>query len=493
MISSQLHRCQIQLARAKLCLKFAVACLYVSSLTAVVQADIVRSAKINSSEWPINFPAQTNIDESGFGDSELILIAQNSTEETTNKPSDVENSEADAVLVEEVKTEPKADYLKPKTVYIGVDSIASPVVLPETAALPLPSGSQAEVDDQSTTSLQSESSSQPIVETEVSEPDDSAAKSEVVLAPVDNTQQTENAPVSTDTETTVTKQETTAAVTPKQSNEPQAVIEIDDKKRAPEIQQVKTESINSVSKRITLYKTIDIESELDVPGGLPEDLNENQDHRELLDSQASIGDDESQSENAEGKTSEVENQLTKIEDDSADAEELVNTNENTQSESAQDEVGGSENAQDDKDQALKKPAVVVNIDENLTIDSRNEWGWTKLMSAAIEGNLQRVNELLQQGANPDIAGEDGRSPLMAASWNKHYEIVDSLINARADVNLSNRDGWTALSFAAWNGDVVIVKNLLRVAANKFKKTADGFTPLQLAEQKGHQEIVELLQ
>ena len=77
----------------------------------------------------------------------------------------------------------------------------------------------------------------------------------------------------------------------------------------------------------------------------------------------------------------------------------------------------------------KQPAIVVNLARDLQIDSQNEWGWTKLMSAAIEGDLNKVNELLGQGADPDIAGDDGRSPLMAASWNKHYEVVDSLITA----------------------------------------------------------------
>ena len=170
-----------------------------------------------------------------------------------------------------------------------------------------------------------------------------------------------------------------------------------------------------------------------------------------------------------------------------DAGEPAGATENKQS------AGSAQQARvDESSEDINKPAIVVNQGDSMNIDSQNEWGWTRLMSAAIEGDLQKVNTLLEQGANPDIVGGDGRSPLMAASWNKHNAVVEALINAQADVNLKNRDGWTALSFAAWNGDSVIVKSLLGVSANKFIKTADGFTPLQLASQKGHLELAELL-
>ena len=146
---------------------------------------------------------------------------------------------------------------------------------------------------------------------------------------------------------------------------------------------------------------------------------------------------------------------------------------------------------------LKSPEVQPAVDQSAIIDNSqinkaNQWGWTKLMFATVEGDLQTVKSLLASGANPDISDEDGRSPLMAASLNKHTAIAKALIGAKANVNLINRDGWTALCFAAWNGDGIITNTLLQAGADKDIKTVDGFSAKQLAKQKGHQIIVEIL-
>ena len=486
--------------------KFAVLCFSLLSLNMLEQnqgaflfplASADNAAMIKAgNDSPALIQAEMYYGELGLNDSGLILIAQNATDSTTESAAKSEEIEVEEIPVEKVNEESDEDYLIPKTVYIGVDSIASPEVLPEIAEEPEPIDTEgALIDEQSTVSSENLETSESIVETETSEStasqestdtkamsvdEQSAASSEALeeSKPIEQTSSNESDKVAQSAQVEQSSGETNSV----------ADTKTDTMIKAPEIQQVKTESINSVSQRITLFKSIDVVSELDVPAGLPEDLNDNQDSRETASTVDSKITQENLSSDTQGKLSETEDQLAKI----ADQPEQSPEQEQDQDQVSPDETVADEVGQEGSAEDIKKPAVVVNINDSLQIDSRNEWGWTKIMSAAIEGNLERVNELLALGANPNIAGEDGRSPLMAASWNKHYEVVESLVNAGADVNLINRDGWTALSFASWNGDVVIVRSLLRFAANKFIKTADGFTPLQLAEQKGHQEIVELL-
>ena len=429
-----------------------------------------------------------------------ILIAQNAADTAVDAAPESDQVEVESTS--DATADSEDDYLVPKTVYLGVDSVASPVVVPEIATEPESTVSNTvEVDEQSTIASQDQDASQPIVEAEAAE-STTQSESAQVLAPVDSPDLTINSESASVEQDNAPAAETESAAvsiqTQVSSNESNAVDEstqatqsaetnAEEMVRAPEIQQTKSESINSVSKRITLFKSIDVTSELDVPAGLPEDLNENQDFRETTSTDNSNASQEEQPPaSTQADSSEAESQVAKIENPTEEIQEQGQNQDNSD-ENIADEADDTDSAQD-----IKKPAVVVNINNGTQIDARNEWGWTKLMSAAIEGNQQMVDELLARGANADIAGEDGRSPLMAASWNKHHQIVESLINAGADVNLINRDGWTALSFAAWNGDLEIVRSLLRFAANKYIKTADGFTPLQLAEQKGHLEIVALL-
>ena len=71
-------------------------------------------------------------------------------------------------------------------------------------------------------------------------------------------------------------------------------------------------------------------------------------------------------------------------------------------------------------------------------------GHTPLMRAALEGNTDKVKELIHQGADINQRDDNGRTALMFAVINAHYETMKLLVEYGADVNAKSNQGGTAL-------------------------------------------------
>jgi len=80
-------------------------------------------------------------------------------------------------------------------------------------------------------------------------------------------------------------------------------------------------------------------------------------------------------------------------------------------------------------------------------------GHTPLMRAALDGNTERVKELIHQGADINQRDNNGRTALMFAVINTHYETMKVLLEYGADVNVKSNTGGTALMAAALAGEV----------------------------------------
>ena len=115
-----------------------------------------------------------------------------------------------------------------------------------------------------------------------------------------------------------------------------------------------------------------------------------------------------------------------------------------------------------------------------------------LIGESMNGNLQGVNVMINNGVDVNIKNKDDVTALMAASLKGHTEIVKLLLNKGAEVNLKSKGGWTALIIASQAGYTEIVKLLLDKGAEVNAKNKDGVTALMLASSKGHAEIVKLL-
>ncbi len=126
------------------------------------------------------------------------------------------------------------------------------------------------------------------------------------------------------------------------------------------------------------------------------------------------------------------------------------------------------------------------------IDEPDALGQTALMLAATSGELERVQEVLENGANVNIHDNKGWTALMLAAYWGYPDIIQVLLIKRADPNAKTLKNTTALMCAAGKGNVKVVQLLLSNGADVNFKDSDGKSALTYAREKGYTEIVELL-
>ncbi len=124
--------------------------------------------------------------------------------------------------------------------------------------------------------------------------------------------------------------------------------------------------------------------------------------------------------------------------------------------------------------------------------SLNDNGKTELMRAARNGQLERLQVLLNAGADANLANENGGTPLMYAVLGGDFEIVDMLLRRGADLNAKADNGWTATMIAAAKGYDHILKLLLARGADPNAPDVYQWTPLMRAGYENRSSVVELL-
>ena len=117
---------------------------------------------------------------------------------------------------------------------------------------------------------------------------------------------------------------------------------------------------------------------------------------------------------------------------------------------------------------------------------------TSIIDASRNNDINRVRQLLQEGADPNIQDNYGLTALFIAS-KRNINIVELLLNNHADPNIQSIDGFTALMIASSDNRYInIVELLLHRGANINIQDNAGKTALIVASHFGHIEIVELL-
>lgn len=110
--------------------------------------------------------------------------------------------------------------------------------------------------------------------------------------------------------------------------------------------------------------------------------------------------------------------------------------------------------------------------------------------AAAKGQANIISEMLEQGVDP----ADRNTALIHAALNGNMEIMNLLINKGADINWKNPkdENRTPLMAAAENGKPEITRLLLEKGADANARLSSGMTALHFAAMKGHGEVMKLL-
>jgi len=115
-----------------------------------------------------------------------------------------------------------------------------------------------------------------------------------------------------------------------------------------------------------------------------------------------------------------------------------------------------------------------------------------LLAAARQGDIKKLESLLDSGVNVNTARADGLTALAEAVFYNKPQAADRLIRAGADVDVSDDYGVNLLHLACINRDATLVKNLLTAGANPNRAKMTGETPLMTCSDTGTVEGVSAL-
>lgn len=120
-------------------------------------------------------------------------------------------------------------------------------------------------------------------------------------------------------------------------------------------------------------------------------------------------------------------------------------------------------------------------------------GRDAIIAAAWRGKEFVVEFLIEKGVDLDTVDFEGRTPLIWASINGYRSIAEDLLTEGASPDARDDSGSTALMRAAWNGHDGVVRSLLENGASPFIQDNDGKTALDRAREEDFQQVVQVLE
>lgn len=129
-------------------------------------------------------------------------------------------------------------------------------------------------------------------------------------------------------------------------------------------------------------------------------------------------------------------------------------------------------------------------------------GWTPLHNAVQSGRVDIVNLLLQHGADPRRKKKNGATPFIIAGIRGDVSLLQIFLSRGANIDECDMHGFTAFMEAAEYGKVEALKFLFAEGANvnlrrettedKMRLKQGGATALMSAAENGHPEVVRIL-
>ncbi len=167
----------------------------------------------------------------------------------------------------------------------------------------------------------------------------------------------------------------------------------------------------------------------------------------------------------------------------------------------------AENGHEEEVKALLNKGANVNATDNkeetpfdLTTNEKIKTllqNTAELLKVAKSGDIQKVNSLINEGANVNATDQNGKTPLHWAAVKGHKEAVEALLGKEGiDVNLADKKKDTPLHSVLKKDNIDInVLNALLGAEGinvNIKDELGKWTPLHWAVVKGHKEVVKAL-
>lgn len=115
-----------------------------------------------------------------------------------------------------------------------------------------------------------------------------------------------------------------------------------------------------------------------------------------------------------------------------------------------------------------------------------------LMEAANGGDVEKIKQILAQGADVNFKDSDGWTPLIIASNAGHFDLVRLLLDTGARIDLKNNFGATAVIRAASQNRLEVLKYLVNKGGNVNDKDRNDRTALIEASVAGHIETMKFL-
>ncbi|KAI8334078.1 ankyrin repeat-containing domain protein [Choanephora cucurbitarum] len=140
-------------------------------------------------------------------------------------------------------------------------------------------------------------------------------------------------------------------------------------------------------------------------------------------------------------------------------------------------------------QRRKSPSASTKLDPT----KRDTSGRTQLHKYAKRGDSDRVEALLEMGANPDERDYAGWTPLHEAALNGHCQVAKILLQYGANANPKGADLDTPLHDATENNHCDIVELLLEHGADPFVRNAHDAEPIDIATENEFDDIILVLQ
>jgi ankyrin repeat protein len=120
--------------------------------------------------------------------------------------------------------------------------------------------------------------------------------------------------------------------------------------------------------------------------------------------------------------------------------------------------------------------VVKNLMKSgVDIDCELKYGSSALMIAASRGHDDIVRLMASSGAKVNRRNKFGISPLSEAAERGHHNVLRTLVEFGADVNMLHNNGGTAVLAAAVRRDLKTLKVLLELGANVDIENFDGWS------------------